>query len=63
MGFWDKLFGKGKTQETAATPAKPAQPKKSTESLGERINRLWESAKKLGWSDADRDVYGIAGPG
>ena len=55
MGFWDKLFGKGKTQETAATPAKPAQPKKSTESLGERINRLWESAKKLGWSDADRE--------
>jgi tetratricopeptide (TPR) repeat protein len=55
MGFWDKLFGKGKTQETAATPAKPAQPEKSTESLDERINRLWESARELGWSDADRE--------
>jgi len=25
------------------------------ESLDDRINRLWESAKKLGWSDAERE--------
>lgn len=55
MGFWDKLFGRGKAKETVTTPAKPAQPEKSTESLDERINRLWESARELGWSDADRE--------
>lgn len=54
MGFWDKLFGKGKEKEPAMPP-QPSRPAERAESPDERINRLWESAKKLGWSDADRE--------
>jgi tetratricopeptide (TPR) repeat protein len=51
MGVWDKLFGKGKAKEAAAIPADSSRPAESNE----RINRLWESAKKLGLSDAERE--------
>ena len=38
----------------SAKRQKPA-PRQSDENVDNRIDRLWESAKRLGWSDADRE--------
>ncbi|MEW6241251.1 MAG: hypothetical protein AB1564_10635 [Chloroflexota bacterium] len=49
MKLWEKLVGK--------STAKPVQPSTAGrgESADERINRLWESAKNLGWSDKEHE--------
>ena len=55
MTLWQKLFGKSRAEEkpARAPSPRPAAPRGAT--LDERIQRLWEEAKKLGWSDAGQE--------
>lgn len=48
------MFGKSKVEKKAMDPVKSSRPLENKESLDERINHLWESAKELDYSDASR---------
>lgn len=55
MKLWERLFGKSTaTKKPSAAPA-PSSTSKREESPDERINRLWENARKLGWSDEEQE--------
>jgi len=55
MKFWQKLFGKDNAKQKPTLPRIPSQPTQHEQSMDERIKRLWENAKKLGWSDAGQE--------
>jgi tetratricopeptide (TPR) repeat protein len=55
VNFWQRLFGKSAAkQEPARAPSpRPAAPRVATSD--DRIKRLWEEARKLGWTDAEQE--------
>lgn len=55
MNLWRKLFGKSRAEEKPAQSPVLRSAAQRDESLDERINRLWEDARKLGWSDAEQE--------
>ena len=56
MKLWQRLFGRGRAEEGLAESPAPSATERRDESPDERINRLWEEAKGLGWSDAERET-------
>jgi len=53
--LWQKLFGKSRAEEKPVQSPVPASAARRDASPDERINRLWEDARKLGWSDAEQE--------
>ena len=52
--LWRKLFGKSSAGEESVQSPVPSPSVQHDESLDERIDRLWEDARKLGRSDAEQ---------
>ena len=61
MKLWERLFGKSTATKKPSAAPTPSSTSKREESPDERINRLWEDTRKLGWSDAEQekalDIY------
>lgn len=61
MKLWKRLFGKSIATKTPSAAPTPSSTAKRKESPDERINRLWENAKKLNRSDEEQqkklDIY------
>jgi tetratricopeptide (TPR) repeat protein len=61
MKLWDKLFGKRPSGKTTSETPTPSTTAKRGEDQDNYINRLWEKARKLGWSSEEQekavDIY------
>jgi tetratricopeptide (TPR) repeat protein len=55
MKPWGRLFGKTAAKKEPGAAPVPTSTARRGESPDERINQLWESAKKLGWSDGEQE--------
>ena len=54
MVFWDKIFSRSKSKGAASGTGPSTNSANSNETLAGRIERLWNSALKLGWSNDER---------
>ena len=55
MKLWERLFGKKRGTDKPRSASTPSSTARRGQSPDERINRLWESARKLGWSDEEQE--------
>jgi tetratricopeptide (TPR) repeat protein len=55
MKLWERLFGKNTATKKPGAAPTPSSTSKRKESPDEYVNRLWENARKLGWSDGEQE--------